>query len=100
VECAVFADKIKAMGGSYQSPWHFIDTPYLDEGGSLPDFNFTADAHNVTEALTVLTDWIKDEGDYQSTYIYQQVMDHNNNKEDEALSTALRLIIHYTGDVH
>ena len=33
VECATFADEIKAKGGSFQSGWHFIDTPYLDQGG-------------------------------------------------------------------
>jgi hypothetical protein len=25
VECVTFADDIKYKGGSYQSPWHFID---------------------------------------------------------------------------
>lgn len=30
VECATFADEIKAKGGSWQSGWHFVDTPYLD----------------------------------------------------------------------
>lgn len=30
VECATFADEIKAKGGAFQSGWHFIDTPYLD----------------------------------------------------------------------
>ncbi len=38
VECATFADEIKAKGGSWQSGWHFIDTPFLDEGGSISDF--------------------------------------------------------------
>lgn len=33
VECTTFADDIKRKGGGYQSGWHFIDTPYLDEGG-------------------------------------------------------------------
>ena len=38
VECATFADEIKAKGGSFQSPWHFVDIPFLDEGGSLDDY--------------------------------------------------------------
>ena len=38
VECATFADEIKAKGGSWQSGWHFIDTPNLDEGGSISDY--------------------------------------------------------------
>jgi hypothetical protein len=31
VECVTFADNIKNKGGSYQSNWHFVDTPYYDE---------------------------------------------------------------------
>jgi hypothetical protein len=38
VECATFADEIKAKGASWQSGWHFVDTPYLDEGGDVHDF--------------------------------------------------------------
>jgi hypothetical protein len=38
VECVTFADDIKYKGGSYQSGWHFIDTPFLDEGGDISDF--------------------------------------------------------------
>ncbi len=30
VECSTFADEIKAKGMSWQSGWHFVDTPYLD----------------------------------------------------------------------
>ena len=48
VECSTFADEIKAKGGSYQSGWHFIDTPFLDEGGSVDDFpGFVFDDQNV-----------------------------------------------------
>jgi hypothetical protein len=35
VECATFADQIKETGQKWQNNWHFIDTPYLDEGGNL-----------------------------------------------------------------
>lgn len=30
VESSTFADYIKMRGGSWQSDWHFVDTPYLD----------------------------------------------------------------------
>lgn len=39
-ECATFADDIKPTY-TFQNGWHFIDQPYLDEGGSLSDFTFT-----------------------------------------------------------
>lgn len=38
VECSTFADEIKSKGGSYQADWHFIDNPFLDEGGSIDDY--------------------------------------------------------------
>ena len=40
VECATYADDIKMKGGSFQSAWHFTDVPYLDDGGSLADYDF------------------------------------------------------------
>lgn len=52
VECVTFADDIKYKGGSYQSGWHFIDTPFLDEGGDVSDFpDFKIDDHTVVEAI-------------------------------------------------
>ena len=57
VECATFADEIKGKGGRYQSPWHFVDQPYLDQGGSIDDFNFTMAAHNITDAIDSIVDW-------------------------------------------
>ena len=29
-ECATFADEIKDEDMNWQSPWHFVDQPYLD----------------------------------------------------------------------
>lgn len=49
VECATLADDIKRTGGGWQSDWHFVDTPFLDEGGKPSDFgNFGASDHNIT----------------------------------------------------
>lgn len=102
VECTTFADDIKHNGGNYQQGWHFIDQPYLDEGGKVSDFNFTYDSHNVTEALGALTNWFNKKGDYQHTYEYTNVMSNGPVKhtEQNGLSIALRLMIHYTGDIH
>lgn len=102
VECVTFADDIKYKGGGYQSGWHFIDTPYLDQGGSIDDYNFTPDAHNVTEAITSLNSWFNKEDGYENTYQYQQIMSHGlKTKTDmDGLSTAMRLLLHYVGDVH
>jgi len=50
VECANMADKIKHMGGDYQSGWHFIDSPLVDQKGkTIKDYTkFIPDALNVT----------------------------------------------------
>lgn len=39
VECATFPDKIKHRGFGAQAHWHFIDTPFFDEGFTkdIPD---------------------------------------------------------------
>lgn len=71
VECVTFADDIKSKGGSYQSGWHFIDTPFLDEGGDISDYDFTFDAHNVTEAITAIKDWVNKADGYKDSFEYQ-----------------------------
>ena len=103
VECVTFADDIKYKGGSYQSSWHFIDQPYLDDGGTVADYpEFIPDTHNVTEAISAITNWINKENDYMSTYEYQQIMANGvkGHTEADGLSTAMRLLLHYAGDVH
>ena len=44
VECSAYADWIKYRGGSWQSNWHFVDVPILDQGGGIR--NFTVPDHN------------------------------------------------------
>lgn len=58
VECATFADEIKLKNGKYQENWHFIDQPYLDQGGKISDFNFTFDTHNVTAVMHDIIDFM------------------------------------------
>lgn len=71
-ECATYADFIKGKtGGQYQRGWHFIDEPFLDEGGKIEDFNFTMDDHNITEVVNALTDWFKGVDGYKDTFEYQ-----------------------------
>ena len=69
VECATFADFIKYKGGSYQKGWHFIDTPYFDEGGDISDYpDFNLEPYNVTVALSGINSWFKynDKNNYPS----------------------------------
>ena len=101
VECATFADDIKGMGGRFQSGWHFVDQPYYNEGKS-PDFKFKYAQHNITEAISHIVDWMNKAPGYDQTYIYEQVMSNliPGQTEENGKSIAMRLLIHYLGDVH
>jgi hypothetical protein len=86
VECATFADDIKDKGFSDQSPWHFIDQPFMDH------FNSTVypESFNVTWSIA---------------YMKKSLM-APHNQENEGVKWELgdafnlRLLIHYTGDIH
>lgn len=101
VECSTWADDVKARGGSFQSNWHFVDTPYLDQGGDFSDFNIETETYNITNTLTNLQSWILKEPGYDSTYQYEQIMGaFGGLDEDQGLSVAMRLVIHFVGDIH
>ena len=103
VECTTFADDIKNKGGNYQQGWHFIDTPFLDQGNKISDYpNFKFDMHNITQAITEIVAWFNRDPGYEDGYAYQQIMSHkyNTTEESSAMSTAMRLLIHYCGDIH
>lgn len=99
-ECATFADIIKDTFGAWQNDWHFIDQAYLDEPGTtLDDFDFVMADVDVVSALTDLTAFL--EGTLETkdskymTKIAQQFPDAGDQR-----SFALRMIIHYVGDIH
>jgi hypothetical protein len=101
VECATFADVIKGRGYSWQSPWHFVDQPYVDTPGkTIDDYpDFEPDETDVVDALTALTEFLMNVGEYKESTYYKQIVEHFDKLEDQQ-SFALRLIIHYVGDLH
>lgn len=100
VECATFADEIKGKGATWQSGWHFIDTPYFDQGGSAKDFPlFKFDEEHIGLVIPALIDWLSGTGNYKETFVYKTMIKNIPN-EDDAKSYALRLLIHYVGDIH
>jgi hypothetical protein len=100
VECATFADEIKAKGGSWQSGWHFIDTPYLDEGGSIDDYpGFKFDEEHIGKVIPAIVDWLQGTSGYENSFVYKTIKSHVPD-EEQAKSYALRLLIHYVGDIH
>ena len=52
VEAATFADFIKNSGFVDQSDWHFIDTPFFDEG--YPSFDVPKEKQNVEWAIDIM----------------------------------------------
>ena len=102
VECATFADEIKAKGGSWQSGWHFVDTPYLDQGGTVHDYpGFVQDPDSVDKAIPQIVDYLTNSGNYKSEFVYTTMESKLTTLSDqEKRSYALRLLIHYIGDIH
>jgi hypothetical protein len=98
-ECATFADNIKGMGMSWQSGWHFIDTPYYNEGNS-GDYPFVMPEENTVNAMINLTEWLSGSGTSYQDSVYYQTIKNSFPEEADARSFALRLIIHYVGDIH
>jgi len=102
VECATFADDIKYNGGAWQSDFHFIDIAYVDQG-TASDWNVTGPKpHNLTLGIQNISDWLsgKNGTSYKSSYMYTYIT--NNlypGRADLAQSYALRLLIHYIGDI-
>ena len=99
-ECATFADDVKGKGYSFQSDWHYINLPYLDEPGTtLDDFSFTQPDMDTVGALTDYTKFLKGEiSASQSDYMTEIVSKFPY--ESDQRSFVLRMIIHYVGDVH
>ena len=67
-ECATFADEIKGEGMNWQSNWHFVDRPYLDQGGTIDDYpDFKPEDVKVYEALDSLTKFLKGDSSADDT---------------------------------
>lgn len=74
----------------------------MDEGGDITDFDFKADSHNITEVMTAIKDWVNKADGYEKTYEYEHIMKNGDKGQGEidGISLAIRLLIHYVGDVH
>jgi hypothetical protein len=103
VECSTFADDIKYHGGAWQSDFHFEDKVYQpsDDHGT---YNYDQNNHNMTYGCANLIQWlsVRDDGEqYKSSYIYDFIQNRlYPGDELLAQSYALRMLIHYVGDMH
>lgn len=70
VECTTFADDIKYAGGGFQSPWHFVDQPYYDQGGSPSDFTFKEPVADNSKAVKAIVAWFNGSNGYEQSPYY------------------------------
>jgi hypothetical protein len=100
VETATFADDVKYHGEAWQSDFHFVTQPYVEEG-ELEDYEYKASTRNLTVGISDIVAWLsgKKGTTYKSHYMYPYLMNKFNNDENVAKSYALRLLIHYIGDL-
>ena len=101
VECATFADDFKYHGEMWQSDFHFIDFPWIEEGEDA-DYKINLSSRNLTDGMTTIVNWLSGKHGktiYESAYMYTFLMKKFENNEDAAKSYALRLLIHYMGDL-
>jgi hypothetical protein len=106
IECATFADDIKYHGGMWQQGFHFIDYPFVDQPGkTAADYpgSDVIPANNIVAAINDITDWLsgKNGKGYQQSYMYDYIQHRlYPGNYNAARSYALRLLIHYVGDLH
>ena len=83
VECSTFADQLKETGQKWQNNWHFVDTPYLDQGGDLKDYpNFKYDPDSIVRAIENINNWLLEKGDYKNNFVYKNITQRVNGTEE------------------
>lgn len=99
VECVTWADDIKYRGGGWQSAWHFDDTPFIGDKSKASDLDIKYSDKNITTMMPVLYHWLKGDKDIKDTIAYTTISKYGKT-ENEKKSIALRLLMHYYGDIH
>jgi len=86
--------------GGYQSQWHFVNDPYLDDPGSKrSDYPFVQPIHNSTEAVNAIVHWFN-EGTHTDSPITSDIVKYSGTNLEDGWSIAMRLLMHYVGDMH
>ncbi|CDW80553.1 s1 p1 nuclease [Stylonychia lemnae] len=101
VESSIYADIINFQDGQWQTSWHYVNTPLLEKGSDIsqfPEFQFKPE--NITSAIQGILSWLIQEQGFQNNFVYQTIMQRVENNEKLGQSYALRLLIHYVGDIH
>lgn len=73
--------------------------PYLDEGGDIEDYDFDVEPYDIVQCLDDLVGFLKGTVTESDSYYVQKIASYFSYTEDQ-YSFALRLVIHYLGDIH
>jgi hypothetical protein len=98
VECVTWPDDIKRIGGGWQSSWHFDDQAIFGDNTPIDQLDVKVELKNISTVMPQLYNWLDGKPD-TSSLAYTTVMKHSKS-EDEGKAQALRLLIHFYGDVH
>mmetsp|Transcript_11519 Transcript_11519/g.8425 ORF Transcript_11519/g.8425 Transcript_11519/m.8425 type:complete len:188 (+) Transcript_11519:3-566(+) len=99
VECAALADQLRSSGWNFQASWHYVNHMLFD-GVSPEEVDYVPSTENITSTLGQLVSWLKGEEEgYLSGYVYKDISKKYPD-EEVAKSAALRMLIHYMGDIH
>ena len=91
---------MKYHGEMWQSDFHFKTLPNIEEGEES-DYVIKSSTRNISVGLDDIVSWISGKGGdaYKDGYMYTFLMKKFENDENVAQSYALRLLIHYMGDI-
>jgi hypothetical protein len=71
VECTTLADDMKMKGWSWQTEWHYVNTPWISESGKdltdYPDID-GLDPQNLTLSTEDLISWLKYSKGYNESF--------------------------------
>jgi hypothetical protein len=72
----------------------------LDEGDNIEDFPEYGgfNSQNITQVMTDLVNWLKGTSGFSSSQTYKTITSHYTAAEGKSI--ALRLLIHFMGDIH
>lgn len=81
--------------------WHFDNNPWMgDKSNNAPE-DFKFDQKNITAVIPLIVEWFFDaDTGYKESFVYKTMMKSLDEDEERAKSYAIRLLIHYIGDIH
>lgn len=102
IESVIWADDSKRRGGGFQRTWHYDSQPWIGDDSEESALKIDYDSRNVSSALHSIYKWLKTGEVGTDDEIVEKIRDFKYcaGNEKAAKSLALRLLMHYVGDIH